>query len=196
MERQSVFLIDSNQLFREGLKLLLADRGWEIAGEARFLAEVRPPLVAGPLDLVVARAGTDFPATEAALGAIRAHHPAVKTVLLADPHRAVALSRALVVSADAQLTTDISAATLMRALDRIMAAERALPGSRDARRSGLSARERQLVQGFAGALANRTLVRAAQAASRSLARLCPRLVAHGARAAGALAAVLLQLWQR
>src|SRR5690242_17089088 len=115
MERLYVFLIDPNQLFREGLKLLLADRNWDVAGEARSLAEVRPPLVAGPLDLVIARPSADLGATEAALDAIRAHHPAVKAVLL-DPRRPGAPWLAFDASADAQLTTDMSAATLMGVL--------------------------------------------------------------------------------
>jgi DNA-binding NarL/FixJ family response regulator len=124
MERLSIFLIDPNQLFREGLKLLLNDHDCDVAGEARSLYDLTPPLAPGRrIDVVLMGSACRAYAAEPALGAIRAHHPNVKTVILTDLGAEAAAGIALCPT-DAQLGNDLSVATLVRAFGHVMAGER------------------------------------------------------------------------
>jgi two-component system nitrate/nitrite response regulator NarL len=123
MERISIFLVDPNQLFREGLKLLLEDCGCDVAGEARSLQEVMPLLVPGRrVDLVLMGSACGAHPAEPALGAIRAQRPHVKAVILADLDADDPPGLALR-SADARLGNDLSVAMLVRGFRHVMAGE-------------------------------------------------------------------------
>jgi DNA-binding NarL/FixJ family response regulator len=121
MERLSIFLVDPNQLFREGMKLLLNDHDCDVAGEARSLHELTPPLVPGRrVDLVLVGSACGPRAGEAVLGAIRAHHPYIRSVFLADLDAAGPAGFDMG-SADARLGSDVSVAMLVGACRHIMA---------------------------------------------------------------------------
>jgi two-component system nitrate/nitrite response regulator NarL len=128
MDRLHVFLIDPNQLFREGLKRLLSDGNCIVVGEARSIREVNLALVSDRrIDLVATDFGDDTVAAKATLTAIRARHPGVKIVALADGNNPASLVRAMDWSLDAYLTRHMSADALVRAFALVMAGQQIFP---------------------------------------------------------------------
>jgi two-component system nitrate/nitrite response regulator NarL len=123
-----VFLIDPNQLFREGLKRLLSESNCVVVGEARSLREVTMSLIADQrIDLVATDFADDSAAARATLAAIRARHPNAKIVALADGQSSASLARAVDWSLDAYLTRHMSAEALVRAFALVVAGQQIFP---------------------------------------------------------------------
>jgi two-component system, NarL family, nitrate/nitrite response regulator NarL len=127
MDQFSVFLIDPDRLFRTGLRLLLEEGAYTIAGEARSVEEAADELArAGRLDLLI----LDVPHWGAAgLGEFfrAARARGVKLVMLTSDRSRAAIDGAMTASVDAYLSKDVSPDALRRSLQLVMLGQRILP---------------------------------------------------------------------
>jgi two-component system, NarL family, nitrate/nitrite response regulator NarL len=163
MNPVTVFLIDSNKLFREGMKRLLEDSPFSVRGEAanateilaRDSSDVRPQLI-----LIDPAGGADDEAE--AMRALRAAHPESRLVILTTELGTRRLSDALGAGVDGYLLKDIACEALMQSLRLVMMGEKVFPThlaqllvagrSEDngaevpVRRKGLSQREVQILR--------------------------------------------------
>jgi two-component system nitrate/nitrite response regulator NarL len=129
MDCLRVFLVDPNQLFREGLKRLLDDEKCIVVGEARHLDEALPHLLASrDTDLVVFDCDSpDARDPTAAIKAIRAHLPTVKVVVLTNNVTRAVLSRAIAWGIDGYLLKDLSPPALIGSLQLVMLGQQVVP---------------------------------------------------------------------
>jgi two-component system nitrate/nitrite response regulator NarL len=165
MQSTSVFLVDANKLFREGLKALFTDGEFRITREASNLDEVLPILAseAAPApELIV----IDPVAANEAVGAVKAlkaQCPDSRLVLLTNHLELDIMANAILAGADGFLMKDISPEALAQSLRLVMMGEKVLPthlalllisgkvsgnGNVDAPRTskGLSQREVQILR--------------------------------------------------
>jgi two-component system, NarL family, nitrate/nitrite response regulator NarL len=127
MDRFSVFLVDPDRLFREGLKRILADGAFEIVGEARSVDEAREALGrGGRVDLVVLEV-TDSEEAATAVLFDAARSRGIKTVVLTADRSPAAIGRAIGWSVDAYLLKDMSPEALTRSLQLVMLGQQILP---------------------------------------------------------------------
>ena len=128
MEPVRAFLIDSNKLFREGLKRLLDDSPFQIVAEAGNLREavstveggMRPQLIL--LDLV---SGGDEEAE--GMRRLRANLPDARMVILTSDLCTRRLANALEAGADGYLMKDLSSDALAQSLRLVMMGEKVFP---------------------------------------------------------------------
>ncbi|HYG85160.1 MAG TPA: response regulator transcription factor [Azospirillum sp.] len=128
MEPVRAFLIDSNKLFREGLKRLLDDSPFQIVAEAGNLREAvsaveggtRPQLIL--LDLV---SGGDEEAE--GMRRLRALLPEARMVILTSELCTRRLANALEAGADGYLMKDLSSDALAQSLRLVMMGEKVFP---------------------------------------------------------------------
>jgi two-component system nitrate/nitrite response regulator NarL len=128
MQRIETFLIDSNKLFREGLKRLLDDSPFQIVAEASNLREgvsiaesgLKPQLVL--LDLV--NGGED---EAEAMRRLRGLLPDTRLVVLTTDLCTRRLANALEAGADGYLMKDLSADALAQSLRLVMMGEKVFP---------------------------------------------------------------------
>ncbi|HYD30220.1 MAG TPA: response regulator transcription factor [Azospirillaceae bacterium] len=128
METVKVFLIDSNKLFREGLKRLLDDSPFQIVSEAGNLREslsiveggLRPDLIL--LDLVN---GGDEEAES--MRRLRGLLPEARIVILTTDLCTRRLANALEAGADGYLMKDLSSDALAQSLKLVMMGEKVFP---------------------------------------------------------------------
>ncbi|AWJ89745.1 response regulator transcription factor [Azospirillum sp. YIM DDC1] len=128
MEPVRAFLIDSNKLFREGLKRLLDDSPFQIAAEAGNLREalnsvengLRPQLIL--LDLVN---GGEEEAD--GMRRLRAQLPDARMVILTSDLCTRRLANALEAGADGYLMKDLSSDALAQSLRLVMMGEKVFP---------------------------------------------------------------------
>ncbi|ALJ35380.1 DNA-binding response regulator [Azospirillum brasilense] len=128
MEPVRAFLIDSNKLFREGLKRLLDDSPFQIAAEAGNLREalnsvengLRPQLIL--LDLVN---GGEEEAD--GMRRLRAQLPEARMVILTSDLCTRRLANALEAGADGYLMKDLSSDALAQSLRLVMMGEKVFP---------------------------------------------------------------------
>jgi two-component system, NarL family, nitrate/nitrite response regulator NarL len=129
MDCHRVFLVDPNQLFREGLKRLLDAEKYAVVGEARHLDGALPQILSRrDADLVV----LDFDAPEAkdpaaTVKAIRSALPGVRIVVLTNNATRPVLGRALGWGIDAYLLKDMSPEMLTRSLQLVMLGQQVFP---------------------------------------------------------------------
>lgn len=128
MERTTAFLIDSNKLFREGLKRLLDDSPFEIIAEASNLREgvaaveggLKPQLVL--LDL--ANGGGE---EAEQMRRLRSLLPEARIVVLTTDLCTRRLANALEAGADGYLMKDLSADALSQSLRLVIMGEKVFP---------------------------------------------------------------------
>jgi two-component system nitrate/nitrite response regulator NarL len=164
MSTYNAFLIDSNKLFREGMKRLFEDSPFRVVGEAGTLREgvglVEAADAALELVLVDPAGGTEEEAE--AMRALRAGRPRLRIVVLTSELCTRRLSGALGAGADGYLMKDIACESLMQSLRLVMMGEKVFPthlaellinGRAEelgpelpARRKGLSQREVQILR--------------------------------------------------
>jgi two-component system, NarL family, nitrate/nitrite response regulator NarL len=128
MERTHALLIDSNKLFREGLKRLLDDSPFEIVAEASNLREgaaivetgLQPDLVL--LDLV--NGGDD---EAEAMRRLRRLLPEARIVVLTTELCTRRLANALEAGADGYLMKDLSSEALAQSLRLVIMGEKVFP---------------------------------------------------------------------
>jgi two-component system nitrate/nitrite response regulator NarL len=129
MGRIGLFLVDPNQLFREGLKRLLDGTSYVILGEARSLGEAVPLLESqSAVDLVVldadGQAGDEIGHT---IQALRSHRPGLKVVILTADRSRGSLQRAVGWSVDSYLFKDMSPDALARSFQLVMLGQQIFP---------------------------------------------------------------------
>jgi len=164
MDPVNVFLIDSNKLFREGMKRLFESSPFKVIGEAGTLrdgvpavenAGVRPSLI-----LIDLASGGDEEVE--AMRGLRAQFPEIRIVILTSELCTRRLSGALGAGADGYLMKDIACEALMQSLRLVMMGEKVFPthlaellvsgraeeigAEVPARRKGLSQREVQILR--------------------------------------------------
>ncbi|HEY0835313.1 MAG TPA: response regulator transcription factor [Azospirillum sp.] len=164
MDPVNVFLIDSNKLFREGMKRLFESSPFRVLGEAGNLREgvpavqsagVRPSLI-----LIDLASGGDEEVE--AMRGLRAQFPEIRIVILTSDLCTRRLSGALGAGADGYLMKDIACEALMQSLRLVMMGEKVFPthlaellvsgraeeigAEVPARRKGLSQREVQILR--------------------------------------------------
>jgi two-component system nitrate/nitrite response regulator NarL len=173
-----LFLVDRNQLFREGLKRLLDGQDYVVIGEAGSLRE-------SGLDqaghsacelLVIDADGDHTDAYGPILQQIRAARPALKVAILTGDGSRQALTRAISWSVDAYLLKDMSAEALARSFQLIMLGQQIFPtklmmsmmgdGAEPAHGAaaglhgnGLSPRELQILRALVNGKSNKAIAR-------------------------------------
>jgi two-component system nitrate/nitrite response regulator NarL len=172
MDCIGLFLVDPNQLFREGLKHLLNGHACAVVGEARTLGEAEPVL--GPPAQVLVM-DFDEEALELAavqLPQIRAKHPHLKIVVLTAERSRDALMRAIEWSVDSYLLKDMSVEALVCSFQHVMLGQQIFPtrlmlsagfagGSAEPLRTqdGLSPREFQILRCLTTGMSNKAIAR-------------------------------------
>ncbi len=156
MTNLTVFLIDPNRLFREGLKRVLDSARFTVVGEAASLHET----TASEADLMlIDPAAGDI--TPESFQALRATHPKIRIVVLTSELDAQHLAVALRAGANGYLRKDIASEALMQSLTLVMMGETVFPTELAAllangrastlaeppiQRKGLSPRETQILR--------------------------------------------------
>ena len=116
MEPKGLFLVDRNELFREGLKQLLARKAFSVHGEARNLQEAQQLLADGPPPDVVLADLADYGDEELdRLRDLRAKLPS-KIVVLTTEANLKQLIDLIGVGVQGYITKDISFETLVQVL--------------------------------------------------------------------------------
>ena len=121
-----VVICDPEQLFREGLRLILSGAGLEIRHAASCLSEWH-----GEADIVIWGVGgmTDISAKLAQLQAMRARYPTMRFVVVVGTASAQLVRQLATAGADAVLSRDISGNVLHRALDLVMLGQQLFPAA-------------------------------------------------------------------
>jgi two-component system nitrate/nitrite response regulator NarL len=178
MQAVRLFLVDPNQLFRDGLKRLLDGNDHVVVGEARSLREGTVTLAGtGPVDLLVLdpadEAGEDF---SSVLHQTRAVLPGTRIVVLTGDHSRQALARAIEWGVDSYLLKDMSAEALTRSFQLVVMGQQIFPtklmmsmmqdvaeapGPSDAAGAarGLSPRELQILRALVNGRSNKAIAR-------------------------------------
>ena len=128
MNAAHVFLIDTNRLFREGMKRLFDNSPYGVIGEAGSARDAIAAVEASPLrpDLVVIDPGNGGDEFEV-LRTLRARFADTRIVVLADALSTHRLSEALNAGVDGYLTKDIASESLMQSLKLVMMGEKVFP---------------------------------------------------------------------
>lgn len=176
METVDILFIDENRLFREGLKPMLVDTGFAVAGEAESADEALSMLEAGMAPGIVL---IDFEAAAACLSELprfREIVPTVKLVILAASAEDVqSLAFCFEAGADAYLLKTISPDALVQSLNLVLMGESVFPtglaallvkvaGQRPHVASpdldALSSRELQILRGLLSGHPNKVIAKA------------------------------------
>jgi two-component system nitrate/nitrite response regulator NarL len=128
MNAVNVILIDSNKLFREGMKRLFDSTSFRVVGEAGSLREGVPTVSADTTaDLVLVDPVSGSEEEVEAMRALRAEHPALRIVVLTSDLCTRRLSGALGAGADGYLMKNIACESLMQSLKLVMMGEKVFP---------------------------------------------------------------------
>ncbi|MCW2242414.1 LuxR C-terminal-related transcriptional regulator [Azospirillum canadense] len=160
MHPVSIFLIDANKLFREGMKALFSDGEFRVTNEAAN-AEGMLSGAEGEAPQLIMLDPASTRDTVQAVTALKGRFPEARLVLLATELDTTEMANAIQAGADAFLMKDISPAALAQSLRLVMMGEKVFPthlaalliaGKVNANANGpsmpkgLSGREVQLVQ--------------------------------------------------
>jgi two-component system nitrate/nitrite response regulator NarL len=176
MDQFSLYLIDPDRLFREGIKRILDDSAYETVGEARSIEEARGLFASGErIDLVALDAG-DWEADGIGefLRELRARLEGVKVVVLTSDRSRGTIGRAIGWAVDAYLLKDMSPEALTRSLQLVMLGQQILPTGfmasllqaetveppPEGPSKGLSPREVQILRHLMNGYSNKAIARA------------------------------------
>ncbi len=122
----TVFLIDSNRLFREGLKRLLQGSAFSVTGEASSMEEGISFLTSsgGQPAIVLLDAQT---VSERDINALRALAPQTRVVMLSPDFSTQRLSDALRAGVHGYLVKDIACESLIQSLQLVLLGEKVFP---------------------------------------------------------------------
>ena len=129
MDRFSMYLIDPDRLFREGIKRILDDSAYQTVGEARSIEEARALFAAGERIDLVALDVADWEAEGIAefLRELRARLEGVKIVVLTSDRSRGTIGKAIGWAVDAYLLKDMSPEALTRSLQLVMLGQQIFP---------------------------------------------------------------------
>lgn len=176
MKTISVLLIDKSQLFREGLRRILADSIFRVDLEGSCLEEavsaigsLRPDLVLFDLENAEARMGEQ-------IDALRKCNPQLFTVILTERACIADLASGLAAHVDGYLLKDMSVDALRQSLSLVMMGQKIFPGelthllvnervvvdmhTTDLGEQGLiTTREKQILAGLLNGLSNKSIAK-------------------------------------
>jgi two-component system nitrate/nitrite response regulator NarL len=167
-----VVLVARNNLFRQGLRRLLDPSEFSVTGEARDLTTLGRLLQDGfASDLVVAELNGCPEAAVESLRELRAAHPDLRIVVLADELSLSEMARLLQAGADGYLVNELSAEAFSLSLLLVMKGEKVLPstlasmlaagdGALIKAQRNLTERERQILRCLLNAYSNKNIARA------------------------------------
>jgi two-component system nitrate/nitrite response regulator NarL len=167
-----VVLVARNNLFRQGLRRLLDPSEFSVTGEARDLTALGRLLQDGfASDLVVAELNGSPEAVVDSLRELRAAHPDLRIVVLADELSLPEMARLLQAGADGYLVNELSAEAFSLSLLLVMKGEKVLPstlasmlaagdGALIKAQRNLTERERQILRCLLNAYSNKNIARA------------------------------------
>jgi two-component system, NarL family, nitrate/nitrite response regulator NarL len=128
MQKIDIIIVDENQLFREGLKQLLENSAFNVAGEAENIADAMQKIKDG-LDPSIAL--VEFDAANVDISALkqwRERCPNLKLVVLAATSRDILnLARCFEAGADAYLLKTISPEALQQSMSLVLLGEKVFP---------------------------------------------------------------------
>jgi two-component system, NarL family, nitrate/nitrite response regulator NarL len=161
MTSTHTILIESNRLFRQGLKHLLADTRFAVEAEFSTTGQAVDGAVTSGL-VIVGEAGD--------LNALQSAYPGVRIVILASDFAVDALRDAMNAGADGYLMKDVSPEALIQSLELVMIGEKVFPTnlasmllSLDSAPSpvnslrGLSPREQEILQALVTGASNKLI---------------------------------------
>ena len=167
MSPSRTILIESNRLFRQGLKQLLCGTCFEVGAES---STVERALSAGEVAEVPELVITGQPvAIEADLQQLRDAYPAARIVVLADDLSVDVLRTAMGAGADGFLSKNVSPEALIQSLQLIMLGEKVFPTNLAAMLldinapspqnsiRGLSPREQEILQSLVTGASNKMI---------------------------------------
>ena len=118
MTSTRTILIETNRLFRQGLKHLLADTRFAVEAEFSTMEQAVDGAVASGL-VIIGEAGD--------LEQLQAAYPEARIVVLADDFAVDALRDAMNAGADGYLMKDVSPEALIQSLELVMMGEKVFP---------------------------------------------------------------------
>jgi len=176
MKSISLLLVDKSQLFREGLRRILADSTFLVDMEASSLHEAAQELGTRKLDLVLFdfdSAGTDM---RGQIEKLREARPGIYFVILTERACITDLASGLGARVDGYLLKDMSVEALRQSLSLIMMGQKIFPGDlthllvnerivADSRPTDLgengsiTPREKQILSGLLNGLSNKSIAK-------------------------------------
>ena len=161
MTSTHTILIESNRLFRQGLKHLLADTRFAVEAEFSTTGQAVDGAVTSGL-VIVGEAGD--------LNALQSAYPGVRIVILASDFAVDALRDAMNAGADGYLMKDVSPEALIQSLELVMIGEKVFPTNLAAMLlnlnnapspmnslRGLSPREQEILQSLVTGASNKLI---------------------------------------
>jgi two-component system, NarL family, nitrate/nitrite response regulator NarL len=127
MVNESVFLIDSCRLFREGLRRILSESSLAVAYESSSIEDALPFIESLQPALVLADLPDGGEALTAAVNQIRAAAPGVRIVVLTETIRVSRLADALSAGVDGYLLKNMSGDALQQSLRLVLLGEKVFP---------------------------------------------------------------------
>jgi two-component system nitrate/nitrite response regulator NarL len=127
MASDSVVLIDSGRLFREGLRRIFADSNFIVVHEAVAIEDALPFIRSLQPSLVLFDIPDSGDALVARIGEIRAAAPSARVVVLTQAVRVDRLANALAAGVDGYLAKNMSADALPQALRLVLLGEKVFP---------------------------------------------------------------------
>jgi two-component system, NarL family, nitrate/nitrite response regulator NarL len=123
----SMVLIDSSRLFREGLRRIFADSNFAVVHESFAIEDALPFIRSLQPSLVLFDVPDSGDELAARIGEIRAAAPSARVVVLTQAIRVDRLASALAVGVDGYLAKNMSADALPQALRLVLLGEKVFP---------------------------------------------------------------------
>lgn len=127
MDTYSVFHIDSNQLFREGLRRILSDSPFKIDGESSTFGDGLTRISELAPDVVILDGSLCKETPQEKIKPLAELSPMPKIVVLAESLCLVALRRALMSGVDGYLLKNMSPDALKQSLNLVIMGEKVFP---------------------------------------------------------------------
>jgi two-component system, NarL family, nitrate/nitrite response regulator NarL len=124
---ESIFVIDSSRLFREGLRRIFSDSSFEVVHEAFSIEDALPFIESLQPALVLADLPDGGEALTAAVNKIRAAAPSARIVVLTETIRVSRLADALSAGVDGYLLKNMSGDALQQSLRLVLLGEKVFP---------------------------------------------------------------------
>lgn len=127
MDTVSVFHIDPNQLFREGLRQLLRDSNFNMAGQAKSLTEGLRQIAAESPSIVIIDINGDDGILTVLMDGLEELSPKPRVVVLTEGFCLASLTAALCVGIDGYLLKNMSPTAFEQSLNLVLTGEKVFP---------------------------------------------------------------------